>query len=167
MSNEYRLPSFKALLNPIEDDENHSHRTSQHDGAGAYRSFPIGYSETLSADMGSKQLQTSKGQRLPSVNELLKSSQREHAASGSRHSASFQEKGRSEEEYRNTSTAKTANQKHPCKKCGRLFSRKADATKHIRVVHERVKDFSCCVCGRKFARKDYCTVRSHHKYTTW
>lgn len=47
---------------------------------------------------------------------------------------------------------------YPCERCGRLFSRKADALKHIRVVHDRVKNFSCSVCGRQFGRKDYCTV---------
>lgn len=47
---------------------------------------------------------------------------------------------------------------YPCDRCGRQFSRKADAMKHVRVVHDRVKNFICSVCGRRFGRKDYCMV---------
>lgn len=46
----------------------------------------------------------------------------------------------------------------PCDRCGRVFARKADALKHIRVVHDKLKTFSCVVCGKRFARKDYCVV---------
>lgn len=45
-----------------------------------------------------------------------------------------------------------------CDKCGRVFNRRADMLKHVRVVHDRVKDFTCDVCGRKFGRKDYLSV---------
>lgn len=47
---------------------------------------------------------------------------------------------------------------HPCERCGRMFTRKSDAVKHKRVVHDKVKTYVCRECGRKFARKDYCTV---------
>lgn len=48
---------------------------------------------------------------------------------------------------------------HPCQRCGRIFSRKADAAKHISVVHDRVKNFLCIICTRRFGRKDYLVVR--------
>lgn len=48
---------------------------------------------------------------------------------------------------------------YPCDRCGRLFNRKADALKHIQVVHDKLKLFACRVCGRRFGRKDYCAVR--------
>lgn len=47
---------------------------------------------------------------------------------------------------------------HPCDRCGRVFTRRADAAKHIRVVHDRVKNFVCDLCGRRFGRKDYLIV---------
>lgn len=47
---------------------------------------------------------------------------------------------------------------YPCERCGRVFRRKADRLKHIRVVHDKIKTFSCVVCGKKFGRKDYCIV---------
>lgn len=54
----------------------------------------------------------------------------------------------------------TKKQGYPCERCGRMFTRKSDALKHIRVVHDRLKVFACQVCDRRFARKDYCTVRN-------
>lgn len=46
----------------------------------------------------------------------------------------------------------------PCPQCRRLFSRRSDVSKHIRVVHERLKVFECSICGKGFARKDYLAV---------
>lgn len=45
-----------------------------------------------------------------------------------------------------------------CEQCGRVFNRRPDMLKHVRVVHDRVKDFACDVCGRRFGRKDYLSV---------
>lgn len=198
MSKKTRLPSVKALLNPIDDNGNQLHpkpqndgqlrgpfssdnkrpsdslhsqevnrfREHEHNGTGASSSSQGRHFESLPADMRSKQPRLSMGQRLPSVNELLKSTQREHTVSASKGSASIHDRGTPVNEYGNSSIDNPSKPKHPCEQCGRLFSRKSDALKHIRVVHERVKDFACCVCGRKFARKDYCTVCAYHLYTT-
>lgn len=54
--------------------------------------------------------------------------------------------------------SRTKRMGYPCERCGRIFGRKADALKHIRVVHEKLKIFSCRVCCKRFARKDYCMV---------
>lgn len=51
--------------------------------------------------------------------------------------------------------------RHPCERCGRIFSRKADAAKHISVVHDRIKNFICINCGRRFGRKDYLVVSGY------
>lgn len=45
-----------------------------------------------------------------------------------------------------------------CERCGRVFNRRADMLKHVRVVHDRVKNFECEICGKKFGRKDYLVV---------
>lgn len=50
-----------------------------------------------------------------------------------------------------------------CERCGRIFNRRADMLKHVRVVHDRVKDFECEICGRKFGRKDYLSVSQHER----
>lgn len=45
--------------------------------------------------------------------------------------------------------------RYPCERCDKSFTRKSDARKHVRVVHDRLKIFVCEVCDKKFARKDY------------
>ena len=45
--------------------------------------------------------------------------------------------------------------RYPCDRCEKDFTRKSDAKKHIRVVHERLKTFICNICNKGFARKDY------------
>lgn len=54
---------------------------------------------------------------------------------------------------------------YPCERCGKMFGRKPDAIKHIRVVHDRIKSFVCSECGKKFARKDYCMVCIHFLFS--
>ncbi len=41
----------------------------------------------------------------------------------------------------------------PCDLCGRLFGEVAAVRKHVRVVHDKVKDFECYICRRRFAEK--------------
>lgn len=48
--------------------------------------------------------------------------------------------------------------KYPCERCGKLFVKKNDVQKHIAIVHDRIKDFECVLCKRKFGRKDYLVV---------
>lgn len=55
---------------------------------------------------------------------------------------------------------------YPCERCGRMFTRKADAVKHIRVVHDKIKNYACSICEKKFGRKDYCMVSANHIFTT-
>lgn len=60
-----------------------------------------------------------------------------------------------------TSIHKTQTKQHPCSRCARVFNRKADAEKHISVVHDRIKNFICIICGRRFGRKDYLVVSAY------
>lgn len=85
--------------------------------------------------------------KLPSISEMLAPTPHRAAGQGSSGNVPSDSQPR-----------RPASNGYPCERCGRLFSRKADAVKHIRVVHDRVKNFSCSVCGRMFGRKDYCTV---------
>lgn len=44
----------------------------------------------------------------------------------------------------------------PCNLCGRTFSRQADLTRHIKSVHNMIKDHVCPFigCGKAYSRKD-------------
>lgn len=94
---------------------------------------------------------------LPSVNELLKSlhntTPQSSCSSGSR----------SKSPRRSTATSALKSKKitYPCPRCSRTFTRKSDAGKHQRVVHDKLIDSKCFVCQRQFTRKDYCAVRHH------
>lgn len=90
--------------------------------------------------------------RLPSVSEVLGSS------SGGRGPISWTKSVPFQNPAPRHSDATPSKKGYPCERCGRLFTRKSDAQKHIRVVHDRVKNFACTICGRRFGRKDYCTV---------
>lgn len=98
--------------------------------------------------------------------DILKSTLGKQTGSASHDSALSHDKGRIVKKEWNTSNGNTTKPKHPCERCGRLFGRKSDGMKHFPEVHERAKDYACSVSGRQFARKDYCTVRSHVQYVT-
>lgn len=110
------------------------------------------------------------GGRLPSVREVLSGERSAADPMGYSHphlsgsgSGSGSRAGASSSSSSPASTAQ-GQQKggFPCERCGRLFTRKSDAHKHIRVVHDRLKVYACRVCGRKFARKDYCVVSCNY-----
>lgn len=113
--------------------------------------------------------------RLPSVSEVLGAAPQPNHAPPSRHpqnrTHSQVPASSSGSHERNTSptdgSSRLPSQRHPCERCGRTFTRKSDAAKHIRVVHDKLKVFACTVCGRRFARKDYCTVSFYCFYLSF
>lgn len=42
---------------------------------------------------------------------------------------------------------------HPCLYCGRYFGQASNLNKHIRVVHLKLKPFSCKTCSKAFAQR--------------
>lgn len=91
--------------------------------------------------------------RLPSIHEVLASVSL--GPSGSPSTSSTPSSSLASPSGRRMSTSGVG---HPCDRCGRIFTRRADAAKHVRVVHDRVKNFACDICGRRFGRKDYLIV---------
>lgn len=100
--------------------------------------------------------------QLPSVSELIEISRIDMCKTSSRSNRDLRRENPPIEKLPRTSTTSpSTTQKrsgYPCDRCGRVFARRADALKHIRVVHDKLKTFCCVVCGKKFARKDYCVV---------
>lgn len=95
--------------------------------------------------------------RLPSIHEVLASTNIE-IPYPSPDQAPAETSGQSSFDPQRRSSMSRAG--HQCDRCGRVFTRRADVLKHIRVVHDRVKNFVCEICGRRFGRKDYLTVSS-------
>lgn len=174
MSGKNRLPSIHELVNP-ENSSNHSvhdHQKSSYSSSSfrgheqpSYQRHTQPDSQKRNTAAGSQayradhseDIQALKNdyqppvQRLPSINEVLAST----SISTSRKShVQSSDDSRLEHQVKRPPSSSG----FPCERCGRLFSRKADALKHIRVVHDRVKNFACSVCGRRFGRKDYCMV---------
>lgn len=99
--------------------------------------------------------------RLPSIHEVLASTNIELPHPSVEHHSVAPTAQSASDSERKSSTTRTA---HQCDRCGRVFTRRADLLKHIRVVHDRVKNFACEICGRRFGRKDYLTVSSYFWY---
>lgn len=95
--------------------------------------------------------------RLPSIHEVLASTNIDVPyPSPNQPSADTSGQSSSDPERRSSMTRAG----HQCDRCGRVFTRRADVLKHVRVVHDREKNFVCEICGRRFGRKDYLTVSS-------
>lgn len=183
MSGNQKLPSIKDLLNDSEGEQRRPHGDSRQHGrqqsggpskdqsssssslqqsSFGGRGSTIGSAPSLNFQRpdggGSSHPSRSahlgrQAERLPSVNEVL---------SGQVHRRSASRQYRAEDQMHLVAPSVGSGQKKPgfpCERCGRVFTRKSDAIKHVRVVHDRVMAYSCVVCGRKFARKDYCMVR--------
>lgn len=45
--------------------------------------------------------------------------------------------------------------KFPCETCGRIFPTVYRVRAHVKLVHDKVRDFLCKYCGKAFARKSY------------
>ena len=41
-----------------------------------------------------------------------------------------------------------------CYQCGKSFSKASDLKRHVKAVHDGIKDHTCDLCGRSFAKKD-------------
>ena len=50
---------------------------------------------------------------------------------------------------------------HLCEQCNKVFTREADLKRHVRVVHDKVKNHECRICSKKFARKQ--NMELHYK----
>ena len=49
-----------------------------------------------------------------------------------------------------------------CERCGRNFRDPGDLRKHIRVVHDKIKNFKCDICGHVFANQSNLNVHMNH-----
>lgn len=67
-----------------------------------------------------------------------------------------------------TRSGRQAKPRFPCDFCTKDFSRETDLTRHIKSIHDKIKDHVCHFvgCGKRFSRKDKRTshqkVRGHH-----
>ena len=39
-----------------------------------------------------------------------------------------------------------------CGECGKMFSQKSDLTRHIKIIHSKIKDFECLECDKRFCQ---------------
>lgn len=188
MSELRRLPSLRKLLNPAEDPPRKNditipapHFRGQFHSRQQSSTAVVPSSSTRARHGEHTTVKKSNTGSLPSISNLLDISSRpSHSGSSDKHALSHgqshgygheshaQKSSNQRDEYdtlyrqssndelRTTQQRRTG---YPCERCGRVFGRKADALKHIRVVHDKLKIFSCRVCGKRFARKDYCMVR--------
>lgn len=157
-SNPYSGPNshnrYRASSSRLERDIQHQYSSRNR------RSLDVLQHPPGSSSMGSRSSQHHSNHagasRLPSVSEVLGKGRDSGMGDGWHHSSPRSNPS----DYASSSQADGSSKKqgYPCERCGRLFTRKSDAQKHIRVVHDRVKNFACAVCGRRFGRKDYCTV---------
>lgn len=46
----------------------------------------------------------------------------------------------------------------PCDKCDLLFTSKVHMTRHVKSVHDKIRDNLCKICHKGFTRQDYLTV---------
>lgn len=53
---------------------------------------------------------------------------------------------------------------YPCEICGKVFALTYSLQNHIRMVHEKVRNYLCKYCGKAFARKSYFNI--HEKLHT-
>lgn len=154
------LPSIKSLLNmPSEMDGHHSQHSRKQYHSGTSSSSTRTHHHHYNPDRRPKPYDSHRHTeipKLPSVNEVLASAQRPTPDPFLSYNYK-RESGSSSRDIRSSGES-SKKSGYPCERCGRLFTRKSDALKHIRVVHDRLKVYACCVCDRRFARKDYCTV---------
>ncbi|CAL8143225.1 unnamed protein product [Orchesella dallaii] len=54
----------------------------------------------------------------------------------------------------------------PCEICGKIFPYLGGVKRHIKVVHEQVRDFMCSYCGKGFAKKSYFILHEKLHTTT-
>ena len=61
----------------------------------------------------------------------------------------------------NQETSKQAKKKKSpkCKLCGKLFFDTSTLRKHLKFVHERLKDYACDICNKSYIKKQ---TLSHH-----
>ena len=62
------------------------------------------------------------------------------------------EKGRIEQKKRNAKK-RASGVKHQCPKCDSKFSQKGHLNVHIKMIHDKIKDFECPNCDSKFSTK--------------
>lgn len=128
--------------------------------ARARRSLDMPYRPPSSSSAPGRSLmnqaRTSELSRLPSVSEVLGIRRDPHALDAWHHPP--RQSYATDDARTSHADSSVRRQGYPCERCGRMFTRKSDAQKHIKVVHDKVKNFACVVCGRRFGRKDYCTV---------
>lgn len=167
------LPGIHELLPGTEvmhftDPPSHP-ASSHHRSDSCYKMFHSRRSTSHSSKTNSSHFSScGRGQPnapLPSVNELLKGLHDSSFTSMDTIPQSPCSSGsRSHQQRRSTATSSQKNQKkttYSCPLCSRTFTRKSDAGKHQRVVHDKLIDSKCFVCHRQFTRKDYCAVRDH------
>ncbi|KAL7732220.1 hypothetical protein ACLKA6_018459 [Drosophila palustris] len=51
---------------------------------------------------------------------------------------------------------------HKCPECGKNFNKKKGIKRHIKTVHDKVKDFACRFCPKRFSKSNHLR---HHEYT--
>ena len=54
-----------------------------------------------------------------------------------------------------------ANQDKTCEICKKSFTRKQNVEKHVKTVHENMKDFECNPCEKRFSLKNH--LETHFK----
>lgn len=175
MSEKLRLPSVETLLNLTNEyasatktqsqsfsslpysgnqQQHHHHRSGVPLYSTAERSHHTDSFHPARKD--ALELQSQSYTRLPSVEEVLQGKNFHHHKQMTYGTTSDDSRSSKFPRASFAPSPPAGKPGYPCERCGRLFTRKSDAIKHIRVVHDRLMPFSCAVCGRKFARKDYC-----------
>lgn len=128
---------------------------TEHPQSSAVSQYPHGHSQSLSRLHSSSSSvsnhhsrhQTYPPVQLPSIDEVLRAATRQPSSASTSTTVAVTRD--------NASRRSTT---HSCQRCGRTFTRRADVAKHVRVVHDRVKNYVCDICGRRFGRKDYLAV---------
>ncbi|ODM94039.1 putative zinc finger protein [Orchesella cincta] len=55
---------------------------------------------------------------------------------------------------------------YPCDICGKIFPYLGGVKRHIKVVHDQIRDFMCSYCGKGFSKKSYFLIHERLHTTT-